>query len=81
MASRPTPATPVANGMNGLASRPAGSKPTPPAPPAKRPVGKKPAAATPSGDESRPDSMAGSLAEALRQRQAAMSSRKKDDDW
>jgi myosin I len=74
IASRPVPTAPTANGINGSTARPAGSKPIPPAPPAKRPVGKKPA----SGGG---DSMAGSLAEALRQRQAAMNSQKKGDDW
>lgn len=84
------PARPAANGVRG--------KPTPPAPPAKRPASKKPgavAAARDSGysgsgasssDVGARDSggsIAGGLAEALRQRQAAMQGRKaaQDDDW
>jgi myosin-1 len=64
-ASRPVPAAPAANGTNG------GGRPVPPA---KRPVARKPST---SQDPAR-DSMAGGLAEALRQRQAAMNSRKND---
>jgi myosin-1 len=80
VASRPVPGIAAANGINGSAARPAGSKPIPPAPPAKRPAGKRPTTNSSSGESGR-DSMAGSLAEALRQRQAAMSSRKKEDGW
>ena len=91
--SRPVPAAPAANGsgMNGTGLR---GKPTPPVPPAKRPAGRKPVPApasrdsgysgsVPSSSDASRDSvgMAGSLAEALRARQAAMNSRKKDDDW
>lgn len=85
------PARPAANG--GLRA-----KPTPPAPPAKRPAAKKPAPApaardsgySGSGASSNLDvgardssgSIAGGLAEALRQRQAAMQGRKaNEDDW
>ncbi|KAF2187846.1 hypothetical protein K469DRAFT_737953 [Zopfia rhizophila CBS 207.26] len=85
------PARPAANG--GFRA-----KPTPPAPPAKRPAAKKPApapAARDSGysgsgassiDPGARDSggsIAGGLAEALRQRQAAMQGRRpaNEDDW
>jgi myosin-1 len=89
--ARPVPA--AVNGVNGSGTR---GKPTPPAPPSKRPAGKKPVPApatrdsgysgsgASSTDNARDSggSVAGSLAEALRQRQAAMNSRKKeDDDW
>ncbi|KAF1975206.1 hypothetical protein BU23DRAFT_459195 [Bimuria novae-zelandiae CBS 107.79] len=84
------PARPGANGVRG--------KPAPPAPPVKRPVAKKPAppgAARDSGysgsgasssDVGARDSggsIAGGLAEALRQRQAAMQGRKAadEDEW
>ncbi|KAF2675074.1 myosin IC heavy chain [Microthyrium microscopicum] len=88
-ASRPVPGPPGAVAANGTGTR---GKPTPPAPPAKRPVGKKPAPAPAARDsgysgsaasssDASHDSMAGSLAEALRARQAAMSSRKREDDW
>ncbi|KAF2270733.1 hypothetical protein CC78DRAFT_485673 [Lojkania enalia] len=93
----PTPpaplARPIANG--GLRA-----KPTPPAPPAKRPAGRKPAPTTAARDSGysgsgassvepgardSSGSIAGGLAEALRQRQAAMHGRRpvgeKDDDW
>jgi len=84
----PLPAT---NGMNGAAK----AKATPPVPPTKRPAaGKKPAASialrdssmsltSNSGDgngRSTPNSLAGGLAEALRQRQNAMQRAKDDDD-
>jgi len=89
----PPPAPPAAS------ARPASGglrgKPVPPTPPAKRPAAKKPApgsAARDSGysgsgaDSSSRDSsgsIAGGLAEALRQRQAAMQSRKpaNQNDW
>jgi myosin-1 len=83
------PARPAANGVRG--------KGTPPAPPAKRPAAKKPLAAAAARDSgysgsgaSNSDvgardsggSIAGGLAEALRQRQAAMQGKKADeDDW
>jgi myosin-1 len=85
VATRPVPS--LQNGMNGAAAK---SKPGPPVPPTKRPAGKK---AVPlanerdsgysgSGASARDSggSVAGNLAEALRQRQAAMHSRKNDDD-
>lgn len=91
VAKRPTPSVPVLNGVNGAALK---NKPTPPAPPSKRPAAKKaapPAAPRDSGysgsgasiENGRDSggSVAGSLAEALRQRQAAMNSRQDDDDW
>jgi myosin-1 len=82
------------NGINGGGTR---GKPNPPAPPSKRPAGKKPVP-PPAGGAARDSgysgsgassatrdsggSVAGSLAEALRARQAAMNSQKKpDDDW
>jgi myosin-1 len=90
IASRPVPSAPVMNGINGTATK---GKPVPPTPPSKRPAGKKPAPpAAPrdsgysgsgaSTDNTRDSggSVAGSLAEALRQRQAAMHARKDDDD-
>jgi myosin-1 len=63
--SRPVPAAPAAaNGsMNG------GGRPVPPA---KRPVARKPSTSTAGAQDGGRDSMAGGLAEALRQRQAAM---------
>jgi myosin-1 len=84
------PARPAANGIRG--------KGAPPAPPAKRPAAKKPALGSDardsgysgSGASSNIDagprdssgSIAGGLAEALRQRQAAMQGKKaNDDDW
>jgi len=89
-ASRPVPAAPgpAANGFGSAGQR---GKPTPPAPPAKRPVGKKPVAApdardsgysgsSTGGADTGGGSMAGSLAEALRARQAAMNS-KREGDW
>lgn len=83
VAARPVPAA-SSNGVNGTRG-----KPTPPAPPSKRPVaGKKPLpapAARDSGYDTNTTrdsggSVAGSLAEALRKRQQAMNSEKKDDD-
>lgn len=74
-------------------ARPANGKPKPPAPPTKRPAGRKPApdSARDSGysgsgvDGGGPrdssGSIAGGLAEALRQRQAAMQGRQKGEDW
>ncbi|KIW07562.1 myosin-1 [Verruconis gallopava] len=89
VAPRPVP---PANGVNG-ASAAAKGKPGPPVPPTKRPAGKKPVP-MPAGAAERDSgysgsgasardsggSVAGSLAEALRQRQAAMHSRRNDDD-
>lgn len=99
VAPRAVPAPPVANGVasSGVGAG-ARAKPTPPAPPSKRPVGRKPAppsAPRDSGysgsdrsgtstprDSNASASMAGGLAEALRQRQAAMHARKDhEDDW
>ncbi|KAI9727950.1 MAG: class II myosin [Chrysothrix sp. TS-e1954] len=84
------PPPPSASGMNGAAR----GKAAPPAPPTKRPVAKaKPAAPAAQRDSglgtsgtSTPresgGSMAGGLAEALRQRQAAMAGKKdEEDDW
>ncbi|KAF2468256.1 uncharacterized protein BDR25DRAFT_266039 [Lindgomyces ingoldianus] len=85
------PARPAANG--GLRA-----KPTPPAPPAKRPAAKKPPAAAAARDSGysgsgassldpgardSSGSIAGGLAEALRQRQAAMQGRRpaREDEW
>jgi myosin-1 len=85
------PARPLANG--GLRA-----KPTPPAPPAKRPAGKKPAPGAEARDSGYSGSgassmdpgardsggsIAGGLAEALRQRQAAMQGRRPtpDNEW
>ncbi|KAI9698497.1 MAG: class II myosin [Candelina mexicana] len=80
---------------NGAAKAGAKAKPTPPAPPAKRPGAKKPLAPSTARDSginmndssgrSTPNenggvSLAGGLAEALRQRQSAMQGRKDDDD-
>ncbi|KAF1830333.1 hypothetical protein BDW02DRAFT_633736 [Decorospora gaudefroyi] len=76
-------------------ARPANGKPKPPAPPAKRPAARKPVNGDSARDsgysgsggstvESARDSsgsIAGGLAEALRQRQAAMQGRKQEDDW
>ena len=89
VAARPVP-TPN-GGLNGAAA--AKGKPGPPVPPTKRPAGKKPVPTPPGGAErdsgysgsgaSARDSggsMAGNLAEALRARQAAMHSRRNDDD-
>ncbi|KAF2400442.1 hypothetical protein EJ06DRAFT_582273 [Trichodelitschia bisporula] len=93
--ARPVPAAPATNGVNGAAAR---GKPTPPAPPSKRPAGKKPVpapmaesrdsgysgsgASNAGAARDSGGSVAGSLAEALRQRQAAMHSRRnEDDDW
>ncbi|CAI6331494.1 unnamed protein product [Periconia digitata] len=71
------PARPGANGVRG--------KPAPPAPPAKRPAAKnRPSANGTSspgaGARDSGGSIAGGLAEALRQRQAAMQGKKADDD-
>lgn len=88
VAPRPVPSAGNANGVNGGAR----AKPTPPAPPSKRPAGKKPVPASDardsgysgSGASARDSggSVAGSLAEALRQRQAAMHSKKDGGgDW
>ncbi|EON64246.1 PLK protein kinase [Coniosporium apollinis CBS 100218] len=91
----PPVANGVASSGMGAGAR---AKPTPPAPPNKRPVGRKPAppsAPRDSGysgsdrsgtstprDSNASASMAGGLAEALRQRQAAMHARKDhEDDW
>lgn len=84
------------SGMNGTSRIAAAkAKPTPPAPPVKRPMGRKPMAAPDprdsavsmnsqdsSGGSGRatPNSLAGGLAEALRQRQSAMQGKKDDDD-
>lgn len=89
-ASRPVPSVPVINGVNDAGTK---GKSVPPVPPSKRPVGKKPVPPTAPRDSgyqigsSNADnvrdsgsSVAGSLAEALRQRQAAMNSRRDDDD-
>jgi len=79
-ASRPVPTPNVMNnGMNG--GRPLGGKPTPPVPPSKRPA--KRASAVGSEPVAGGNSMAGSLAEALKARQAAMGGGKKkeDGDW
>ncbi|KAF2750620.1 hypothetical protein M011DRAFT_483560 [Sporormia fimetaria CBS 119925] len=80
------PARPGAGSANGVRA-----KPTPPAPPAKRPVARKAMAGAASGASNTMDagprdssgSIAGGLAEALRQRQAAMQGKKatNDDDW
>jgi myosin-1 len=84
------PARPANGGLRG--------KPAPPAPPAKRPAGKKPAPASAARDSGysgsgassvepgardSSGSIAGGLAEALRQRQAAMQGRKptNQEDW
>ncbi|KAF2013400.1 hypothetical protein BU24DRAFT_464186 [Aaosphaeria arxii CBS 175.79] len=88
------PAPPARPASNGGGIR---AKPTPPAPPAKRPSAKKPAPAPvsrdsgysgsgasniDSGARDSSGSIAGGLAEALRQRQAAMHGRKpEEDDW
>lgn len=88
-AARTLPPGPIANGgaSNGMAK----AKPVPPAPPSKRPIGRKPAPlgqARDSGGESGSSTpsgggLAGGLAEALRQRQAAMTAKRDgdDDDW
>lgn len=88
----PPPPAPKAATNGSVAAR---AKPTPPAPPAKRPVvgGKKPlppprdsavsmnSSASDSGSgRATPNSLAGGLAEALRQRQSAMQGKKADDD-
>ena len=89
----PPPTAPRPNGTNGAAVR---GKPTPPAPPAKRPTpgGRKPAPApaprdsgmsmnssgTDSGRNTPTPSLAGGLAEALRARQSAMQKGKDDDN-
>lgn len=82
------------NGTSRVAAA-AKAKPTPPAPPAKRPMGRKPMAAPDPRDSAvsinsqessgasgraTPNSLAGGLAEALRQRQSAMQGKKDDDD-
>jgi myosin-1 len=84
------PARPVSGSVRG--------KPAPPAPPAKRPVAKKPghasvardsgyagsgASSMEAGPRDSSASIAGGLAEALRQRQAAMKGRKSasQEDW
>ncbi|KAK2758756.1 class II myosin [Arachnomyces sp. PD_36] len=87
------PKAPVSNGTSRIAA--AKAKPTPPAPPMKRPAGRKPMPAPDprdsavsmnsqdsSGGSGRatPNSLAGGLAEALRQRQSAMQGKKDDDD-
>lgn len=87
------PKAPVSNGTSRIAA--AKAKPTPPAPPMKRPAARKPMAAPDprdsavsmnsqdsSGGSGRatPNSLAGGLAEALRQRQSAMQGKKDDDD-
>lgn len=99
-APRPAPPPPppapkaATNGTSRVAAA-AKSKPTPPAPPMKRPMGRKPIAPPDprdsavsmnsqdsSGGSGRatPNSLAGGLAEALRQRQSAMQGKKDDDD-
>lgn len=95
VAPRAVPTPPVLNGISSNGTR---TKPAPPAPPAKRPAGKKPAPApaprdsgysgsgTSSSDTGARDSggsIAGGLAEALRQRQAAMQGRRPatEDEW
>ncbi|KAK2745871.1 class II myosin [Myotisia sp. PD_48] len=84
--------------VNGSSAAAAKSKPAPPAPPAKRPINiRKPPLGgsardstvstasndSPSGSgRATPNSLAGGLAEALRQRQSAMQGKKQeDDDW
>ncbi|KAF2756601.1 hypothetical protein EJ05DRAFT_532504 [Pseudovirgaria hyperparasitica] len=84
VAPRIVPTPPTANGTAAKA------KPTPPAPPAKRPAGKRAVPAAPAARDSgystndtprdSNGSMAGGLAEALRQRQAAMKGKSADDD-
>lgn len=76
VASRPVPTAPT-NGLNGAVK----GKPTPPVPPTKRPAAKKPVANGGGRGSTNDSSMAGSLAEALRQRQAAMSSQRQNNDW
>lgn len=84
-ASRPVSATVGSNGYSTAGAQ--RGKPTPPAPPAKRPLAKKAVALPEARDsgysassvgagESNSGSMAGSLAEALRARQAAMNSQR-----
>ncbi|KAF2836566.1 hypothetical protein M501DRAFT_1007270 [Patellaria atrata CBS 101060] len=95
VAARPVPTPPTAaSGNLANGSTGARAKPGPPVPPAKRPAAKKPTpAAAPrdsgysgsgaSGTDTPRDSsgsLAGGLAEALRQRQAAMHARKDDED-
>lgn len=87
------PAPPARPGTNGVRGKPA-----PPAPPAKRPAAKKPvmpgaardsgysgsgASSSDVGARDSGGSIAGGLAEALRQRQAAMQGKKPadEDDW
>lgn len=89
MAARPTPPPPPpaaakTNGHGPVVR----NKPTPPAPPAKRPMaGKKPSPPTPrdsahtESGRTTPNSLAGGLAEALKQRQAAMQRGRGEDDW
>ncbi|KAI0611099.1 myosin IC heavy chain [Pyrenophora tritici-repentis] len=91
VAAPPPPPAPPARPVNGAA----GGKPKPPAPPAKRPAARKAVNGDSARDsgysgsggstmESARDSsgsIAGGLAEALRQRQAAMHGRKQEEDW
>ena len=76
-ATRPVPTAPSANGSSDGPR--AGSKSGPPVPPSKRPASKRTVPNRPGGGSN--DSRAGGLAEALRARQAAMSSKRDDDDW
>jgi myosin I len=85
-APRVVPTPPVVNGVTSNGVR---AKPGPPAPPAKRPAAKRPVPAGDprdsgySGSDTTRDSsgsIAGGLAEALRQRQAALQGKKNDDD-
>jgi myosin-1 len=81
-ASRPVP-TPFGNGSNASNGRPLSGKPTPPVPPTKRPA--KRVSAVGSEPVAGGNSMAGSLAEALKARQAAMGGAKRREegggDW